>query len=210
MSASRFDLISFVDFTSNPLIPIAIALHSVADFIKSSMLTFIPIFTTLKPLFERIISTRFFPTSCTSPFTVPSTKVVSLSFSIFGRYGWSASTQAFIVSADWSTNGSCICPFPKSSPMIFIPSISHSLTITSAPTSSLTSKDKAIIFSFAPSKRSFFIFSSFESFANSSSVCSATASISLKCSIKAKSGSPLTLRLKSKSSQALISSSLIL
>ena len=38
-------------------------------------------------------------------------------------------TAFFIVSADWSTNGSCIWPEPNSSPTTFIPPRSTSLTI---------------------------------------------------------------------------------
>ena len=41
-------------------------------------------------------------------------------------------TALFITSADASTNGSCICPDPNSSPTVFMPSSRVSLTISSA------------------------------------------------------------------------------
>src|SRR5581483_9493313 len=37
-----------------------------------------------------------------------------------------------MVSADWSTNGNCICPEPNRSPTVFIPDSSTSLTIARA------------------------------------------------------------------------------
>ena len=71
--------------------------------------------------------------SWTSPFTVASTirplPPVSSAFSMCGsRYD----TAVFMVSADWSTNGSCISPEANSSPTTFIPASSVLLTMSSA------------------------------------------------------------------------------
>ena len=71
--------------------------------------------------------------SWTSPLTVPMT---SLPFAELpptrSMCGSRWATAAFIVSADCSTNGSCICPDPNSSPTTFIPPSSTSLTMSSA------------------------------------------------------------------------------
>ena len=71
--------------------------------------------------------------SCTSPLTVASTmRPLLVSPSAFSMYGSRCATAVFIVSADCSTNGSCISPEPKSSPTTFMPSSSTSLMIESA------------------------------------------------------------------------------
>ena len=70
--------------------------------------------------------------SCTSPFTVASTIVPLPSPSAFSMCGSRCATAAFITSADWSTNGSCIWPEPNSSPTVFMPASSVSLMISSA------------------------------------------------------------------------------
>ena len=70
--------------------------------------------------------------SCTSPLTVASTTVPLPPASAFSMCGSRYATAVFIVSADCSTNGSCICPLPNSSPTTFMPSSSTSLTIPSA------------------------------------------------------------------------------
>ena len=51
--------------------------------------------------------------SCTSPRTVPITMVPLPASSDFSMCGSSRATAAFMTSADWSTNGSCISPLPK-------------------------------------------------------------------------------------------------
>ena len=51
--------------------------------------------------------------SCTSPFTVASTTVPLPAASAFSMSGSRYATAAFIVSADCSTNGSCISPRPE-------------------------------------------------------------------------------------------------
>ena len=74
-----------------------------------------------------MMSTRFLPISCTSPFTVASNirpRPASLVFSMCGsRYA----TADFMTSALCRTNGSCISPLPKSSPTTFMPSRRWSL-----------------------------------------------------------------------------------
>src|SRR5580700_10460352 len=91
-----------------------------------------PRLTTLKPLLVRIMSTRFFPMSWTSPFTVASTIVpfccAPAFFSIFGsRYA----TACFITPAESSTDGNCILRAPNSSPTVRIPSSSTVLIMSS-------------------------------------------------------------------------------
>ncbi len=163
-SSSRFSFMTCVDFTSSPLMPRATPFrepfavsNSFSFSINSPMSALMPIFMTLKPLFVSMMSTRFLPTSCTSPFTVPRISVVWLVFSLFGRYGARESTAAFIVSADWSTKGSCIRPSPKSSPTSFIAPISSLLTIVSAAISFLASGSKASSRSLSPAMRSLWI-----------------------------------------------------
>ena len=60
-------------FTSRPLIPMASAPTSSAFWIISVMPTLMPRLCTSYPLLVRMMSTRFFPMSWTSPFTVAST-----------------------------------------------------------------------------------------------------------------------------------------
>ena len=67
--------------------------------------------------------------SWTSPLTVPITSVPLPPASAFSMCGSRYATAAFIVSALWSTNGSCISPDANSSPTTFMPSSSTSLTI---------------------------------------------------------------------------------
>ena len=67
--------------------------------------------------------------SWTSPFTVASTTMPLPPESAFSISGSRYATAAFIVSADCSTNGSCIWPLPNSSPTTFMPSSSTSFTI---------------------------------------------------------------------------------
>ncbi len=70
--------------------------------------------------------------SWTSPLTVASTmRPLPLSPSTFSMCGSRWATAAFIVSADCSTNGSCIWPDPNSSPTTFMPASSVSLMIDS-------------------------------------------------------------------------------
>ncbi len=66
--------------------------------------------------------------SWTSPFTVASTTTPLPPASAFSMSGSRYATAAFIVSADCSTNGSCIWPLPNSSPTTFMPSSSTSFT----------------------------------------------------------------------------------
>ena len=71
----------------------------------------------------RIISTKFFPISWTSPFTVaiknfPFEEV----FWEVSMNGSNTDTANFIVSADCNTKGNCIWPEPNKSPTTFIPS----------------------------------------------------------------------------------------
>ena len=108
--------------------------------------------TTWYPLFERIMSTRFFPMSCTSPFTVASNmrpRPPSLVFSICGsRYA----TADFITSALCNTKGSCISPLPKSSPTTFIPSRRWSLMMASGANPSVMAASKSSVSpTFSPS-----------------------------------------------------------
>ncbi len=46
--------------------------------------------------------------------------------------GSRCATAVFMTSADCSTNGSCICPEPNSSPTVFMPASSVSLMICNA------------------------------------------------------------------------------
>ena len=69
--------------------------------------------------------------SCTSPFTVASTIVPFSCPSTRSMCGSRCATAAFIVSADCSTNGSCIFPAPNSSPTTFMPSSSTVLMMSS-------------------------------------------------------------------------------
>ena len=78
------------------------------------------------------MSTRFFPMSCTSPFTVASTIVpfccAPAFFSIFGsRYA----TACFITPAESSTDGNCILRAPNNSPTVRIPSSNTVLMMSS-------------------------------------------------------------------------------
>ena len=90
-----------------------------------------PILTTRYPLLVKIISTRFFPMSCTSPRTVARSIVPRPSSPDFSMNGSSIATAVFITSALWRTKGSCISPFPNSSPTTFIPSSRCELIISS-------------------------------------------------------------------------------
>ena len=78
-----------------------------------------------------MMSTKFFPISCTSPLTVASSIVPRPPSSLFSICGSRYATALFITSALWSTKGSCISPFPKSSPTTFMPSNKWSLMIAS-------------------------------------------------------------------------------
>src|ERR687897_404740 len=78
-----------------------------------------------------MMSTRFLPMSWTSPLTVASTTRPLPPWSAFSMWGSSTATAAFITSADWSTNGSCISPAPNRSPTVFIPASRTSLMIES-------------------------------------------------------------------------------
>ncbi len=69
--------------------------------------------------------------SCTSPLTVASTMRPLPPSSAFSMCGSRYATAVFITSADCSTNGSCICPEPNSSPTTFMPSSRMSLMIDS-------------------------------------------------------------------------------
>ncbi len=70
--------------------------------------------------------------SCTSPLTVPSTTRPFPPESALSMCGSRYATAAFMVSALWSTNGSCISPLPNNSPTVFMPSSRTSLMIDSA------------------------------------------------------------------------------
>ena len=70
--------------------------------------------------------------SCTSPLTVASTMRPLPPASAFSMCGSRKATAAFMVSADCSTNGSCICPEPNRSPTIFMPPSSGPLTTSRA------------------------------------------------------------------------------
>ena len=70
--------------------------------------------------------------SWTSPLTVASTIVPLPSSPLRSMCGSRWATAVFMTSALCSTNGSCISPRPKSSPTVFMPSSSVSLTISSA------------------------------------------------------------------------------
>jgi hypothetical protein len=58
-------------------------------------------------------------------------RALALSPSTFSMCGSRWATAVFIVSADWSTNGSCISPEPNSSPTTFMPAEEVSLMISS-------------------------------------------------------------------------------
>ena len=120
-----------VDLTSNPLIPMASALLSIAPSIIWLTVCLIPILTTRYPLLVRIMSTRFFPMSCTSPRTVARSIVPRPSSPVFSMNGSSIATAVFITSALCSTKGSCISPLPNNSPTTFIPSSKWELIISS-------------------------------------------------------------------------------
>ena len=70
--------------------------------------------------------------SCTSPLTVASTMVPLPCSSSRSMCGSRWATADFITSALASTNGSCICPEPNSSPTVFMPDSSVSLMISRA------------------------------------------------------------------------------
>ena len=71
--------------------------------------------------------------SWTSPFTVASTRrPFDVWPSTFSMSGSRWATAVFIVSADCSTNGSCIWPEPNSSPTTRMPSSRTSLTMARA------------------------------------------------------------------------------
>src|ERR1700752_3990770 len=78
-----------------------------------------------------MISTRFLPMSCTSPFTVASTIVPFSCPSMRSMNGSRYATAVFIVSALCSTNGNCILPAPNRSPTTFMPSSSTLLMMSS-------------------------------------------------------------------------------
>ena len=59
-----------------------------------------PMLTTVNPLLDRMMSTRFLPMSCTSPLTVARTMVPLPSSSVFSMCGSSQATAAFMTSAD--------------------------------------------------------------------------------------------------------------
>ena len=131
-SSSRFSRITTVLLTNNPESPITSTSLSCAAPIIAPIGCLMPIFTVEKPLFVKIISTRFLPISCTSPLTVAKSifprPTSDSSFSICGsRYA----TAFFITSADCRTNGNCISPLPKSSPTVFIPESKKVLIISS-------------------------------------------------------------------------------
>jgi hypothetical protein len=107
-SSCRFSFMITVDFTSSPDIPITSARCSRAASRIADTGCLIPRFTTVYPLFDKMMSTRFLPMSWTSPFTVASTIVPLPSSSDFSMCGSRYATAPFITSADCSTNGSCI------------------------------------------------------------------------------------------------------
>jgi hypothetical protein len=55
-------------------------------------------------LFFQMISTRFFPISCTSPLTVASTMLPRVALSVRSMNCSRWPTAAFMASADWSTS----------------------------------------------------------------------------------------------------------
>ena len=121
------------DLTSRPLMPIASApVRRHASRIACSG-CLMPMLWISKPLFERMMSTRFLPMSWTSPATVASTIFAFLPApaSALGMCGSSIDTAFFMTAADCSTNGSCIWPEPKSSPTVFMPASRWSLMIAS-------------------------------------------------------------------------------
>ena len=69
--------------------------------------------------------------SCTSPRTVARMILPLPEASDFSMCGSSSATAVFIISADCSTNGSCISPEPKRSPTTFMPSSRWSLMMPS-------------------------------------------------------------------------------
>ncbi|CAB4782944.1 unannotated protein [freshwater metagenome] len=132
-----------VDFTNKPLNPIT----STFSFSAASRIALIgclmPIFTTSYPLLDKMISTRFFPISCTSPFTVASKILPRPSSSVFSIFGSKNATANFITSAEESTKGSCISPLPNNSPTVFIPSSRWSLMIAKGLIPSAIAKSKS-------------------------------------------------------------------
>ena len=68
--------------------------------------------------------------SCTSPRTVARSIVPRPSSPVFSMNGSNNATAVFITSALCKTKGSCISPFPKSSPTTFIPSNKCELMIS--------------------------------------------------------------------------------
>ena len=99
--------------------------------IRSSTPTLMPRLWTSNPLFVRMMSTRFLPMSWTSPATVANTIEPRVALSVCAIFGSRYATAAFIVCAERSTNGSCMSPDAKSSPTVFIPARSTSLTSSS-------------------------------------------------------------------------------
>ncbi len=84
------------------------------------------------PLLTNIVFTKFFPISCTSPYTVHRTIFPLLIPSCFMRYFSSSKTAAFMHSADFKTKGKINSPAPNLSPTSFIAGRSTSLRVSTA------------------------------------------------------------------------------
>ena len=84
--------------------------------------------------------------SCTSPRTVASTmRPLPPEPSTRSRWGSRWATEIFMVSADCSTNGSCISPLPKSSPTSFMPSSRTSLMMESGSMPSAIARSRSSV-----------------------------------------------------------------
>ena len=119
-----------VDLTRSPLIPRASAWCSSTALSISFTPTLMPRLITSYPLLVRMMSTRFLPMSCTSPFTVASTTRPRPPRSDFSISGSRCETADFMVSALCKTKGSCISPLANRSPTTRIPSRRISLTMS--------------------------------------------------------------------------------
>ena len=91
--------------------------------------TSVPRSTTSSPLDSSIIFTRFLPTSCRSPLTVPMQALPEAFTPAAARTGLSISAPLFIARAATSTSGTNASPFLNLSPTTAMPAISPSLRI---------------------------------------------------------------------------------
>jgi len=95
---------------------------------NSSASVLIPRLITSKPAPSIIMATRFLPMSWMSPFTVAMTILPALGASVSTSSGRSTSMPAFMALAASSTSGTKRMPSRKSSPTIFMPPTSASVS----------------------------------------------------------------------------------